>query len=560
MRIILNITLLFLSFSMCSQTIRIDGNFDDWADIEPIFVDDINDGQSNGIDLERVWAYNDQTFLYFRFEINKEINLQEDNELSIYLDYDDDINTGFKINGIGSEIRMFFGERQGILTVGNDSEFVNFWPLGLMVSPSVSGTEFEIAISRSISDSGLNITAGNVVSFRMEDNGFNGDEAPSELGGIDYNVDNSIITESPEFELDIDPSATFRFMTYNIENDQLFEPFRKQNFRRIFQAINPDVIALQEVRDFNSSETMALIEEFLPGTWYHKKHGFDIVTISRYPINYSENINGNAAFYLDVNGKEILLVNCHLPCCDNNTDRQGEVDGIMRYIREARDGNEDYPLSEDTPIIIAGDMNFVGNNDQPNTFLTGDIFSNGTYGVDFIPDWDGTNLEELDASSTGTLSNFTWVNPFGSFFPGKLDWVFYTGSQMKVQNSFALWTAAMTTAELDEYELSSGDILNAADHLPVVADFNFSTVSTNEFVSLDANIYPNPVSDKMYIELGENFSSKFTIYSVEGVKIKTCTNDGSKIQILELSELSGGQYYILFQNDKGRMAKGFMKI
>ena len=281
MRIILYITFLFLSISMSSQTIRIDGNFDDWADIDPIFVDDTDDGQSNGIDLERVWAYNDQTFLYFRFELNKEINLQEDNELSIYLDYDDDINTGFKINGIGSEVRMFFGDRQGILTVGNNTEFVNFWPLGLMVSPSVSGAEFEIAIARSISDSGLNINASNVVSFRLEDNGFNGDEAPSDLGGIDYNIDNSNITERPEFDLDIDPNSTFRFMTYNIENDQLFEPFRKQNFRRIFQAINPDVIALQEVRDFNSSETMELIEEFLPGTWYHKKHGFDIVTSAK---------------------------------------------------------------------------------------------------------------------------------------------------------------------------------------------------------------------------------------------------------------------------------------
>jgi hypothetical protein len=406
----------------------------------------------------------------------------------------------------------------------------------------------------------LNITAGNVISFRLEDNGFNGDEAPNELGGIDYNIDNSIITERPEFDLDIDPNSTFRFMTYNIENDQLFEPFRKQNFRRIFQAINPDVIALQEVRDFNSSETMQLIEEFFPGTWYHKKHGFDIVTISRFPINFSENINGNGAFYLDINGKEVLLVNCHLPCCENDTDRQGEVDGIMRYIREAKDGNEDYLLSDDTPIIIAGDMNFVGDNDQPNTFLTGDIFSNGTYGPDFIPDWDGTNLEDLDASVTGALTNFTWINPFGSFFPGKLDWVIYTGSQMKVQNSFSLWTPALTNSELNKYELSSGDILNAADHLPVVADFNFSTVSTDDFISLEVNIFPNPVSDNMYIELGESLLSEFTIYSAEGVKVKTFINDESKIQILDLKELNTGQYYILFQNEKGRMAKSFIKI
>ncbi len=560
MRSLLNIALLCISTAIFGQPISIDGNFEDWADIDPIFIDDLNDGQSNGIDLERFWTYNDQQFIYFRFELNKEINLQDNNDFAIYLDYDNDINTGFKINGVGAEVRVFFGDRQGILNVGNNTEFVNFWPIGLNVSPSVSSTEFEFAISRSINFAGLNINASNTISIRLEDNGFNGDEAPNDLGGIDYNIDNSNFTQRPDFNLDRDPDATFRFMTYNIEDDQLFDSFRKQNFRRIFQSINPDIIALQEVRDFNSAETLALIEEFLPGTWYHKKHGFDIVTISRYPINFSENINGNAAFYLDVNGKEILLINCHLPCCDNNTDRQNEVDGIMDYIRNARIGNENYFLSEDTPIIIAGDMNFVGNNEQPNTLLTGNIFSNGTYGPDFTPDWDGTDFDDSDALATGTLSNFTWVNPFGSFFPGKLDWIIYSGSQMKLQNTFALWTIAMTNSELNEYNLNSGDVLDASDHLPVVSDFNFSTVSTDDFVSLDVSIYPNPVSDKMYVEINAPLFSEFLILNAEGITVMSIDNNHTKTQAIDLTELSTGQYYIVFQSAAGRMAKGFIKI
>ena len=100
-----------LQFSILGQkTILIDGNFDDWEDVAPIFVDDEGDGQSNGIDIRGVWAQNDQYNLYFRFELTKEINLQENNDLAIYIDYDDNINTGFKINGIGAEIRYFFGD------------------------------------------------------------------------------------------------------------------------------------------------------------------------------------------------------------------------------------------------------------------------------------------------------------------------------------------------------------------------------------------------------------------------------------------------------------------
>jgi len=75
--------------------IEIDADFEDWEGIEPVFVDELNDGQNNGIDFERIWAYNDEKYLFFRFELNKEIDLQEDNELAIYIDYDNDINTNW---------------------------------------------------------------------------------------------------------------------------------------------------------------------------------------------------------------------------------------------------------------------------------------------------------------------------------------------------------------------------------------------------------------------------------------------------------------------------------
>ena len=520
----------------------------------------MGDGQSNGIDIRNIWAYNDQFNMYFRFELTKEINLQENNDLAIYIDYDNNINTGFKINGIGAEVRYFFGERFGILTDNNNMEFVNFYPVGMLVAPSVSSTEFEISISRQISESGINLNADPLVAFRIEDNGFNGDEAPDDLTGIEFLLDPSNMANIPEVNLDKPTSSDFRLMTYNIENDQLFDPFRRAAFARIFQATEPDIIAFQEIRDFNSAQTKDIIEDFLPGqTWYHKKHGFDIVTISKYPINFSESVDGNAAFYLDVDGQEVLLINCHLPCCENDTDRQREVDIIMEYIRNLKEGNNSYIVEEGTPILIAGDMNFVGDSNQPYTFRTGDIFFNSSYGPDFDPDWDDSELKESQAHTTNAFGNFTWLNVNGSFFPGKLDWVFYTDSKVSVENSYALYTPGLSESELAEYNLQSGDAITTADHLPVIVDFGYSIVSTDDFSDLKLSIYPNPASNFLHIE-SESKIISIKILDPEG-QIKTTMFPTSDLsQSIDVSELPSGPYYIMIETSEGRIAKPFLKV
>ncbi len=563
MKKLLVVVLLFsFQFSILGQkTILIDGNFDDWEDVAPIFVDNAGDGQNNGIDIRGIWAHNDQYNLYFRFELTKEINLQENNDLAIYIDYDDNINTGFKINGIGAEVRYFFGDRFGIINEGNDMEFVNFFPVEMLVAPSVSSTEFEISITRQVSESGIDFVANPTISVRLEDNGFNGDEAPDDLSGIDFQLDQSNVANIPEVNLDSPSNTDFRFMTYNIENDQLFDLSRRASFERIFQATEPDIIAFQEIRDFSSLATKNLIDDFLPGqVWHHKKHGFDIVTVSKYPINFSESVDGNAAFYLDVDGQDVVLINCHLPCCENNFDRQQEVDIIMEYIRELKAGNGNYNVPEGTPIIIAGDMNFVGDSNQPYTFRTGDIFSNSSFGPDFNPDWDESELKDANAFTTNAFGNFTWLNINGSFFPGKLDWVFYTDSKLTIENAYALYTPGLDDSILAEYNLQIGDVINASDHLPVIVDFANTIVGVDDFAELDISIYPNPVSDKLIIDSQGLTIQNIKILNQSGQTLLTQSVQGNSLESIVVSELPSGSYFILIQTNEGRIAKPFLKV
>lgn len=546
--------------SFGQQTILIDGNFSDWENINPVFIDETGDGQNNGIDIKKIWAINDQSNIYFRFELTKEINLQENNDLAIYIDYDDNINTGFKINGIGAELRYFFGERFGVIQEGNDFEFVNFFPVGILVAPSVSSSEFEISVQRQINESGINFSASSTIAFRLEDNSFNGDDAPNDFTGIVYDIDFSNTSFIPEPILSRTGNTSVRLMTYNIENDQLFDPSRRSAFERIFQATKPDIIALQEVRDFNSLETKNIIEDFLPDeTWYHKKHGFDIVTISKFPINFSESVDGNAAFYLDLEGQDMLLINCHLPCCENDSDRQTEVDIIMEYIRDLKEGNTNYPFEFGSPIIIAGDMNFVGSSNQPYTFRTGDIFNNSFYGPDFPPDWDESELKDVNSYATNTYGNFTWINTNGSFFPGKLDWIFYTDSKMSVENTYSLFTPGLSAATLQDYNLQFDDAIFASDHLPVIADFAFSSVGLEDFLDLEIGLYPNPTSDFLNVEVKDFKLNTIKIFNQTGQLLINQSSKNSSDRI-DVSSLSSGSYIIILETSKGRIAKPFLKV
>ena len=89
-----------------------------------------------------------------------------------------------------------------------------------------------------------------------------------------------------------------------------------------------------------------------------------------------------------------MVIVAHPPCCSNDQGRQDEIDAFMAFLRESKDGGE-FDIAEDTPIVIVGDMNLVGLNQQVKTLLTGDIINEIEYGQDFLPDWDGTALEDV---------------------------------------------------------------------------------------------------------------------------------------------------------------------
>ncbi|PSO44828.1 hypothetical protein BRC21_00870, partial [Candidatus Saccharibacteria bacterium SW_7_54_9] len=79
-------------------------------------------GDRGGLNIERLWMAHAEQHLFLRLELGRSINLQEDNELTLYLDTDNDPTTGRQTLGIGAELSWTFGNgRDG--TRAGDSRF-----------------------------------------------------------------------------------------------------------------------------------------------------------------------------------------------------------------------------------------------------------------------------------------------------------------------------------------------------------------------------------------------------------------------------------------------------
>jgi endonuclease/exonuclease/phosphatase family metal-dependent hydrolase len=276
-------------------------------------------------------------------------------------------------------------------------------------------------------------------------------------------------------------------MSYNVEYGSLFDEAVRPAYQRIFDVLQPDLIGFQEIYDNDARTTQAAVEELLPSgegaTWYSAKAGLDLVAVSRYPIRATYTIPGyednrSAAFIIDAQdklGSELLFIVMHPPCCSGDTPprdvrRQQVVDQVLAFLRDAQTEGGAIDVPAGTPVIIAGDMNFVGDDQQPRSMRTGTIVDTSRFGPSFAPDWDGSNLTDAEPPLTGWPMGFTWYSPESSFGPGRLDYIYYTDSVLRAVRRYTLFTPTLSADQLQASGLQANDVLQASDHLPLVVD------------------------------------------------------------------------------------------
>ena len=561
--------ILFYAQQVVAQSILVDEDMSDWDDIAEYTQESMGDIGTGELDIKSVKIHDDDRFIYFLIVLDSEILLQQFNDLSLYIDTDNNKDTGVKLEDIGYELQFNLGDRKGeVYLDGNYT--ISSYDIGLVSAPTVTSYFFEIKMNKKTEINGIKLFNSDTLAFVFQTQASGGDLAPNNPSSVSYTLKNGKSDFNSFIFLDRETEFDLRFLSYNVYRDYLFDLEGRDSFRRIFQFIEPDIIGLQEVYDNSGEDAASLIQEFLGGQWYSGDVGNDNLLVSRYPIIKQKAIKGNAAYLVKVEDnisfQNVLVIVAHPPCCSNDQGRQDEIDAFMAFLRESKDGGE-FDIAKNTPIVIVGDMNLVGLNQQVKTMLTGDIINEIKYGQDFSPDWDGTALEDVKPFNPGMPTTFTWYNENSSFGAGRLDYIVYSGSVLELGTSFSLHSKTLPQEFLDTTYLQRNDTYEASDHLPVVADFRVKKATNSELdseksksVRLHQN-YPNPFNSSTTISYTVDKSSYIELIIINsiGQTVSSLVNrvqqSGNYTVNFDASGLSSGIYTYSLRADGLDMSK-----
>jgi endonuclease/exonuclease/phosphatase family metal-dependent hydrolase len=308
-------------------------------------------------------------------------------------------------------------------------------------------------------------------------------------------------------------SSGVRVMSWNVHVNSILPPngVRNESFARIVRALDPDVIALQEVIAPDlPAQLRRLMNEYIPledNRSWHVHTVSDNVIISRYPMRWRggeiavphplpevglpDFHYGFAAALLELpENAGLLIVAMHNKSGGDENDvrlRQNHADAIVRWMRDSRDSEQENSIPDYTPVVILGDMNAVPNSSMAplETLVTGDIADEVHFGPDTRIDWDGTDMSDARPSHNALGRDYyTWRNDELPFAPSALDRILYTDSVMSVRHSFVLNTMTLSPDELANLGLQKLDVLYDGnpryyDHLPLVVDFDIGSASSN---------------------------------------------------------------------------------
>jgi len=201
----------------------------------------------------------------------------------------------------------------------------------------------------------------------------------------------------------------------------------------------------------------------------------------------------------------------------------------VRFVLSS-DLNDPYEVSEISPpiqpfITILEDLSFTGEG-ACNTF-------NGVYVYEYL------GYDTLSA-----LNNFNETNEDCDF---------------QIHNSFETHFFGFIGEEF-WYEITQendGLTLAAGNMFMGYAIFKEFPLSVSDNNLSDITIYPNPVSNKLYITSENSVLNKITVFSATGKLILEQSNNQD--QTIDVSTLEKGIYFIELLSEKGKTTKKFIK-
>lgn len=101
-----------------------------------------------------------------------------------------------------------------------------------------------------------------------------------------------------------------------------------------------------------------------------------------------------------------------------------------------------------------------------------------------------------------------------------------------------------TTKKMIQVEASSPEITT-------------STLGVNPIQKLSALIFPNPVNEKLEVQLNSSINTKLSIYNLIGKQL--FTSQFVNQTVIDFEKYENGSYFIILENESGRMKYKFIK-
>lgn len=345
-------------------------------------------------------------------------------------------------------------------------------------------------------------------------------------------------------DLDFGTDTTLDIVTWNIEWFPKEGETTIQYVKEIIQAMEADVIAIQEIDQYNDFNEMidemdewdgfTVMSEYLNLAYIYNP---EFVQINNYyqilPGNDRELPRKPLILEIKFNNEDYVLINNHLKCCgdgimdpddpwDEETRRYDACVLLDEYIRENFDNQN---------VILLGDLNDLLTDDEPNNVFQ--VFLNDPFSYKF------TDMAIAEGPSAD------WSYPS---WPSHLDHIMITN---ELFDDFGDPESEVMTIRIDDY-LENGFWeyeSYVSDHRPVglklMPHEGISSIGEPDRIS-KIKILPNPTTGETTLQFNNaNYPSRIEIRNVSGQLIQKLVlqNGVSEIHLNAL-DLKQGTYFV----------------